>query len=208
MEPQSNALGPFHMRQPQALAPDLTPEQRAAMSPIDVLVQYIMPKLWDKVNFLEYDLKVTILQLQERLKATEKRLKNMEEVNTRLLTALRAGQDASAVTEEPAEKPKRGRRRKVEEPKGEASVTSSTQNISAPVSMGTIARYDVDSDEWAPKVVGGVPITARVVRAVLSPNGETENFPPEVAVFVYDMSEDARNLLCATFPDENQEEPF
>lgn len=198
-------MGPFNIAEPDRLAPDLTPEQRAAMAPGDLLIRYVVPRLFDKINFLEYDLKIEIISLQQRLR-------NLEEVNTRLLTILHSGHSAAAPEDKAVEKPKRGRR-KVETAKAQAVPEASAAppahvNISSPVAMSSIAKYDVESDTWVPKVVEGVPITASVVRAIISPDGETESFPSDVAVFVYNLSDDARNLLCATFPDENQEESF
>lgn len=197
-------MEPFNMEKPRRLAPDLTPEQRAAMPPGDLLIKYVMPKLWDKVNFLEYDLKVEIISLQQRLR-------KIEEVNQRLLTIVHDGRPTPP-EEEKTEKPKRGRR-KTEKPKGTSTTVpgdnaAAKVDISTPVAMSSIARYDVESDTWQPKEFGGMKITSAVVQAIMSPDEETDGFPPEVVMFVYDLSEDARKLLCATFPDENQEESF
>lgn len=190
-------MEPFNIAKPNRLAPDLTPEQRKAMTPGDLLVGYVVPRLFDKINFLEYDLKIEIISLQQRLR-------NLEEVNTRLLTILHDGHPASASEDKPAEKPRRGRR-KVETAKAQTApevgaAPPTHVNISSPVAMSSIAKYDVESDTWVPKVVAGVPITAGVVQAILSPDEEANSFPPEVAAAVYDLSEDARTLLCATFP--------
>lgn len=232
----------FDIPEPKKIAPQLTVEQRQAMAPLDLLVQYIMPKLWDKVNYLEWAVKAelhsvresietlqvyadkigadadsNILRMGERVSEVERGLDRISQVNQKMLAIVHDGPDrvAASMQAQAEEKPKRTRRKKADDKSAENSASLMQplesepraamveEDISEPVAMSTVAVYNGQTDQWEPKTIDGVAITAEVVRAVLA--GEA-SYPMDVMTFVYDLSESERKVLCATFPDETTEE--
>lgn len=220
----------FDIPEPKKIAPQLTPEQRQAMAPIDLLVQYIMPKLWDKVNFLEWAVKAEfhsvrqsveelrayadkiaadtggdVQRISERVDNVERSLASVSEVATRMLTIVHDGGE---------KKPKHNKgKKRVDKPadavlsqqllESEPRQSAVETDISEPVSMLALAQYDAQADNWGPKIIDGTEITAKVVNAVMS---GVASYSMDVMAFVYDLSEDERKVLCATFPDETMEE--
>lgn len=224
-------MNKFDIPEPKKIAPQLTAEQRQAMAPVDLLVQYIMPKLLDKVNYLEWSVKAEfhsvresieelrsyadkigddtvtrILRMGERVDEVERGLANISEVNNRMLATVHDGENCM---EQADKKPKRnGKKARKDKPADAAPVTQSLESeprqtavetdISEPVSMSAIARYDAQADNWVPKIIDGVEITAAVVNAVMAGGA---SYSMDVMTFVYDLSESARKVLCAQFPD-------
>lgn len=207
----------FDIPEPKKIAPQLTPEQRKAMQPVDLLVQYIMPKLWDKVNYLEWAVKAELHSVRESIEFVQRYADKVgadadtnimrmgdrvSELERRLDSLMEVNQKLSSV-----EKPKRTRRKKADIPPVETPAkplesdprgVMIEENVSEPVAMADVAVYDAEADMWVPKTIDGVEITAAVVSAVLA--GES-SYPVSVMTFVYDLSEDRRKVLCAAFPD-------
>lgn len=218
----------FDIPEPKKIAPQLTAEQRQAMAPIDLLVQYIMPKLWDKVNYLEWAVKAefhsvrqfidglqthvdnldievgSISCIKKRVDELEQGLANALDVNKRLLTIVHDGEHLPAPSEQ---KPKRGRKKKaeaeparlVQEYDSEPMPVMVNVDVSEPVNMAAVAKYDAQADNWVPKIIDGTEITAEVVNAVMAGGA---SYSMDVMTFVYDLSESERKVLCAQFPDE------
>lgn len=191
----------FDIPEPKKIAPNLTLEQRQAMAPLDLLVQYIMPKLWDKVNHLEWAVKEELHDIRqttdERISAIEQRLDDMVTINQRVLSAAQTAASSSG------SKAKRGSSKKKTEAAGQPAVPADVK-VSEPVAMSAVANYDARTDTWVPKVVEGVEITAKVVREIMSAQstaGAVAPYPMDAMAFVFDLSESERNTLCATFPD-------
>lgn len=220
----------FDIPEPKKIAPQLTAEQRQAMAPVDLLVQYIMPKLLDKVNYLEWTCKAEfhsvresieelrryadkigddtvtrILRMGERVDEVERWLANISGVNKRMLATVHDGGNCMALADK---KPKRKGKNELEDKsadtapvqqlESEPRQTAVEADISEPVAMSAIARYDAQADNWVPKIIDGVEITASVVNAVMA--GDSP-YSMDVMTFVYDLSESARKVLCAQFPD-------
>lgn len=171
----------FDIPEPKKIAPEWTPEQRAEAAPGDLLIQYVMPKLIDRVNRMEWGFKKELYEMQQQFAE----LKN---ANRDMYSALHARE------KEKGEKKKEGKLTKSME---------QLQKVSAdplePVPVASVAQYDVPNDQWVPKEIDGVKITASVVNTVLSPEGG--DFPMKVMAYVMDLSEDARAVLCEMFPE-------
>lgn len=222
----------FDIPEPKKIAPQLTAEQRQAMAPVDLLVQYIMPKLLDKVNYLEWTCKAEfhsiresidelqryadkigddsvtrVLRMGERVDEVERGLANISEVNKRMLATVHDGVNCMAQTDK---NPKRKCKCKkddgdksadtapVQQLESDPRQTAVEADISEPVAMSVIARYDAQADNWVPKIIGGIEITAKVVNAVM--DGDS-SYHTDVLTFVYDMTVSERKVLCAQFPD-------
>lgn len=177
-------MSKFDIPEPAKIAPQLTREQQQAMAPIDLLVQYIMPKLWDKVNYLEWAMKGEVHSIRESIEELKARVDKLEAL---------------------ASKPKKSRSRKANEPAQTPAADSDPRpsgvevNVSEPVQLARVANYDPDTDNWVPKVIDGTEITASVIE-MLAANAAA--FPMTVAAFIYDLSENERKVLCDMFPSE------
>lgn len=191
----------FDLPEPKKVAPDLTSEQRATLAPLDLMVQYIMPKLIDKQNRLEWETKRELFEIrrligqlgedyQVQLATLGNRIAALEKGEGNLVATLKA------VHDKPREK-KAGK----SAPQKSASVQdtlAANASINNPVAMSSVAEYDPDTDEWVPKVFGDVKVTRSVVRDIKS--GDTD-YPADVVGFVLDLSDDAVNVLCDIFPE-------
>lgn len=178
-------MGEFTIPEPKKLAPNLTPEQRAAMAPLDLLVQFVMPKLLDRQNYLEWAVKKELHKMREDL------LDLAKTVGERM-TAIEARLD-----EAPKPAPAKLARKKKESPRA-AQAAGIKADTSGPVNWSVIADYDPDTDTWKPKVFDGVAVTASVVREVLENEGAA--YPLAVSAMVYDLTADERLALCGAFP--------
>lgn len=214
-------MNKFDIPEPKRLAPQLTAEQRQTMAPIDLLVQYIMPKMLDKVNYLEWAVKAELHSVKESLEElrtyADKIGADADSDILRLGGRVDEMERALADARQVEEKSKRnGRRKKAEDKAVEDTVPPIARpldsepraaavdtDILEPVAMSAVARYDAATDQWMPKVVDGVEITASVVDMVATGVG---TYSTEVAAFIYDMSESERKVLCDLFPDETTEE--
>lgn len=213
----------FDTPEPKKIAPQLTVEQRQAMQPVDLLVQYIMPKLLDKVNYLEWSVKAELHAIKacvEQLKAhngklqeyadnlnravsdglvaVNKRIDSIAEVNKNMLAIVHDGDKSEA------QKPKRSRKKATDKNDGQQfdsdpKPASVAADINEPVSMTNVAQYDAQKDIWVPKVIDDVAITEGVVNAVIAGD---PSYSMDVMAFIYDLSEDERKVLCDLFPAE------
>lgn len=61
-------MADYPVVKPASIAPDLTPEQRAALAPVDKLVQYIIPKLIDKMNMVAWRMDKLEWEMDQRLR--------------------------------------------------------------------------------------------------------------------------------------------
>lgn len=182
----------YDVPMPAKLAPELTPEERAAMQPVDRLVQLIIPRLIDKMNLLEW--KVGKLEWE------------LESVDVPgLRTFVRDAVDVISQAAPAEPKPKRTRRKK-EAPATEPTVApvggAVPQGvISAPVATSSYANYDPDLDEWVPKKVDGRDMTGSLVDVVLHMGPAAEQmYPEDVITFCRSLSPDAVAALKARFP--------
>lgn len=201
----------FNVLEPKMIAPQLTPEQRQALSSIDLLVQYIMPKLWDKVNYLEWATRKELHSIRQDVDGLIQDVARIEERLRTLEVGHSVQPNAESVRHE--EKPKRGRRKKVAVVPGpEPELTQPSVepapdvDISEPVDMVSIAQYNMQTNTWVPAEIDGVRITAGVVKTVMSSQFGSSGYSPDVVAFVFDLSESERALLCATFPEEAEQE--
>lgn len=160
-------------KEPKKIAPDLTAEQRAAMTPIDLLAQYIVPKLWDRLNMMEWKTQNSFQEIRKELDQLRAQLP-------------------------PERKPAKRRSNKKEEAPAEPPTLGVETALKEPVVMGRVADYDPDTDKWVPKVIESVAVTGEVVKGVLDDGGV---FPSEVIAFVYELSDDDRAVLCELFPE-------
>lgn len=207
----------FDIPEPKKIAPQLTMEQRRAMQPVDLLVQYVMPKLLDKVNYLEWAVKAEFHSVRETIAQMEPYLGKTGDLDRAImglkdrLTAIESRlADTSAVTDT-VEKSKRNKQKK--KPEEKASVIEPPDSmpppveidvdVTEPVAVTDIAQYDPQTDRWVPKVIDGVEITASVIDMVAA---GTSSYSIEVATFIYDLSESERKVLRALFPDEIMKE--
>lgn len=205
----------FDIPEPKKIAPQFTMEQRQSMAPIDLLVQYIMPKLWDKVNYLEWAVKSELHSvrgtLEELHSYVDKIGAGVDSDVSRLGERVAALERSLDGRSQSTEKPRRSSCKKkpaadampAPQLDSEPRPAAIEENISEPVAMSRIARYDAQTDQWLPKVVDGVEVTANVVDMVATGVG---SYSTEVAAFIYDLSESERKVLCVTFPDETMEE--
>lgn len=170
-----------NLEQPKRIAPELTEEQRAALAPVDLMVQYVIPKLIDKLNMLEYNTNVALSELHETI----------------------------ATLQEQANKPRKAGRKKSDAPKEAKAAARSldmlpsgprpvgvTADIKTPVNISRLAKYDMDKDCWIPRVISGVEITAEVVNAVKAGQG---SYTPDVVAFVYELTDDETLVLQDLF---------
>lgn len=177
-------MGEFTIPEPKKLAPNLTSEQRAAMAPLDLLVQFVMPKLLDRQNYLEWVVKKELHEMSEDL------LDLAKTVGERMTAIERRLDEVSKPVAKPA-------RKKKESPRA-AQAAGVKADTSGPVNWSVIADYDPDTDTWKPKVFDGVAVTASVVREVLENEGAA--YPLAVSAMVYDLTADERLALCDAFP--------
>lgn len=202
----------FDIPEPKKIAPQLTAEQRRVMQPIDLLVQYIMPKLWDKVNYLEWTVKAELHSARESLEELQSYADRISadtggdiiHIGERVTELERAfanlsKKDCRAAQEVPKKRSRKKAASASSPLESEPRPTGADVDISEPVVMTNIARYDPQTDQWVPKVIDGVEITASVVDMIAA---GASSYSIEVASFVYDLSENERKVLCATFPDE------
>lgn len=189
----------FDLPEPKKLAPDLSPEERKAMAPIDLLIRYIMPKLLDKHNALEWSAKKEISELRDKVASLEDELRKIAEVNKRLLSVAHESRSEDKKPEpvEDKKKPKRARRDAGEDAGPRPSGCEA--GIHKPVALSDIAMYDPDKDRWSAKVIAGVEITAAVCDGVL---GGVGDYPSEVSGWVYDLSDDELAVIRDLFPTE------
>lgn len=61
-------MADYPVVKPASIAPDLTPEQRAALTPVDKLVQYIIPKLIDKMNMVAWRMDKLEWEMDQRFR--------------------------------------------------------------------------------------------------------------------------------------------
>lgn len=61
-------MADYPVAKPASIAPDLTPEQRAALAPVDKLVQYIIPKLIDKMNMAAWRMDKLEWEMNQRFR--------------------------------------------------------------------------------------------------------------------------------------------
>lgn len=220
----------FDIPEPKVIAPEMTKEQRAAMEPVDLLVQYIMPKLWDKVNRLEWETKRALHEANETMEFLQGQIdkiggdcaRNILEMANRLDAMERAEPTIRDVRRaiDNADKKRRGRKKKEEveeekpdaEPvlKGAVPPESGAGDVEKPVETTKIAQYDPDTDSWVPFVINGVAITGPVVANVMK-SGCMEDGQPyhvDVAAFVYDLLPEERKALQEMFPTQMEAMPI
>lgn len=169
----------FDVPEPKKIAPDLTPEQRQALSPVDLLVQYVMPKLLDKQNALEWRVRKELHELCERVRVLEETVAQASAKKSR--SKVKKAEAAEAASPPPI---------------------GTGVKTNAPIQLTRIADYDPDADKWFPKKVGDVEITASVIDLVALQSG---SLPMAVSSFIYDLSDKEREALCQMFPDDTDE---
>lgn len=179
----------YNVPMPAKLAPDLSPEERAAMQPVDRLVQLIIPRLIDKVNTLEW-----------RLGKMEWEMERADVPGLRVFV-----RDAVDSISKAEPKPKRTRKKKEQAP-SEPTVApvggeSPQVEINTPVATSSYANYDPDLDEWVPKKVDGRDMTGSLVDVVLHLGPAADQmYPEDVINFCQSLSPDAVKALKARFP--------
>ena len=201
----------FDIPEPKKIAPELSAEERKAMAPVDLLVQYIMPKLWDRQNMLEWQMKKSLHEIKGDIEFLQGQIDKvcgqcaqdilrLHDKVRALETAVPTIQDVRrAIDKADAERKKDRRKKKsggISEPKD-----AGVDNVKAPVDTSRIAEYNPMTDMWVPLVIGGVGITGCVVKEVMSGQSEV---PAETAAFVYDLTDDERNALCEMFPNNGE----
>lgn len=61
-------MADYPVAKPASIAPDLTSEQRAALAPVDKLVQYIIPRLIDKMNMVTWRMDKLEWEMDQRFR--------------------------------------------------------------------------------------------------------------------------------------------
>lgn len=204
-------MAEFKESQPKRLAPELTAEERRAMPPLDLISRFIMPRLFDKVNDLEWRMKKELFDISARLDELEladvkraseftelrTRVENISQVNTRLLTIIHDGE----ALPEGAKAPKATKKKAVKKPDEETTPrpTGCEADIKSPVIPAEIMDYDPDKDEWKPKVVDGEAITGQTIKEIKEGRGDHSLM---TTAFVSELSDDEVAVLDDMFPAE------
>lgn len=76
-------MADYPVAKPASIAPDLTPEQRAALAPVDKLVQYIIPKLIDKMNMVAWRMDKLEWEMDQRLRGLQAVMHQAESLESR-----------------------------------------------------------------------------------------------------------------------------
>lgn len=221
----------FDVPEPKKIAPQLTAEQRQAMAPIDLLVQYIMPKLWDKMNYLEWMVKAELhgvhcelekareysnkinaaysnetVFTKDRIAGINERLAEVERGLSNISTVnARLLTIANAGQSQPEAKPKRGNKKKAVEPVCEAqSLDSEPRPAGIDVDISEPVAMDTIAvyDAQTDMWVPKVIDGVKITEAVVNAViSGDSSYSTDVMAFIYDLSESERKVLCAQFPD-------
>lgn len=224
-------MADYPVEKPVSVAPNLTPEQRAALAPVDKLVQWIMPRLIDKVNLLEWRVSKLEWETAQRFRETQAVVVWAEKLESRggpvavtdmetLVQRIEALEQRGGVPDVEAlmrrvealeAKPaRRTTRRKKDQPAPEphpvvppvgAPVAGAVADT--PVATSIYADYNPDLDEWIPKTICGSLMTASIVEEVRQADERVaeHSYPEAVVAFAKGLSEAAFQLLKARFPE-------
>lgn len=215
---------PYEVEKPKKFAVDMDKETLAAMSPVDKLCQYVMPRMIDKVNMLAWTVEKNRYEFDEILTAMRKaigerdgleadRLKALSEVSAEVahlrdgleavknVLAARGMPDVAAVSEQDA-----GEDKNAAEPEVKVKRRSRAKKAAQPVpdvyvSESEYAVYDPDKDEWQPREVDGHKITGALIDTVEHLSGAAgEMFSDTVINYVGTLPQHVRQAIRERFP--------
>lgn len=194
----------YDVPKPKKFAQDIPAEQLKAMQPIDKLVQYVIPKLIDKMNMLswrvdklEHETSEALSSMYKSLAAAEPAAMEKATVEDiyKAINEIHEWQHAvdtnmSICMDALSSKKRAPQRKKV------ADKPSDTTPTPAYVSDAAYSMYDPDLDDWVPYEFDGIKITASVADAALA--GELENV--DIVKFVKALTPEVLAALRKRFP--------
>lgn len=217
----------YNVPEPEKFARDISPEQLKAMQPIDKLVQYVVPRLIDKVNNLawrvdkmEHETGEALAALRAQVEAIEPgmsidlRFKEVYRIINEFHTWQHAVDDNVYKLIQAVEAKNRRRRSKAAAQTDPADVQADSagaaedavrvrrktqkENAQAYVPHAEYCMYDPDLDDWVPYCIDEVNITASVVQAVKD-GAYKDN--PDIVAFVNNLTPETEMALCDKFPE-------
>lgn len=214
-------MADYPVAKPASIAPDLTPEQRAALAPVDKLVQYIIPKLIDKMNMVAWRMDKLEWERDQRFREPQvvtdmfALVQRIEALEQHVETPATVGVEALMQRIEALEaKPAKRTPRKKKEPAPEAQPVVSTvgtatdavrqAQLDTGIAISSYADYDPDTDEWVPKVVDNMRMTGSlvdIIRKVGTAEAAQLGYSQAVIDFIAGLSPSAVVALMARFPE-------
>lgn len=162
----------FDIPKPRLVAKDMPEEVKHSLPPLDLMIQYVMPRLIDKCNMAEWN----VARLENELAEMRSSL-SLDIAETRDMI--------------------KARKPRAKKPKGEAPAVGC--DVDEPVSMADIGVYNPDTDQWEPRIINGAYMTGRVVREIRESPEAPLSASPDMVAFAKGLSDSAYRMLVETF---------
>ncbi|MBD5585278.1 MAG: hypothetical protein HDQ88_09370 [Clostridia bacterium] len=180
-------MSEYNVEKPKKIAQSISPEEMAAMEPIDKLVQVVVPRLIDKVNELTWEngkLKHDFAELEASLKSR---------IDALDLSLTKAKADIEAISRED-----KGESRPVEK---KTKTRKAVKDKPTYVPEAQYAVYDSETDTWQPREIDGKKITGALIDTVKHLNGgASEVYSQELIDYINGLDDEIVAAIKDRFP--------